>query len=227
MKTAGRLSPTWGTRLSKKLLFVLLIFSVTPSLAEQNAGYAALGSTPYFGCATCHGWSAEGSPAHKAPAIAGLDASYLLRQLNAYANGQRGAHRDDHYGAQMVLVARAYPEGMREQLANLIAALPAIDGVESGEIYGNIEEGKVLYGSCAGCHGDAAQGNESLNAPALNKFSQSYLQRQLHNYNNGIRGGPQSSNEDQMMSSLVQAILTKSSDIESVVAHIVSLNDEN
>lgn len=226
MKTAGKLSLIWATHLSKKIVILCLLLFVAMPLDAQEAGFAALSKTPYFGCATCHGWAAEGSPAHQAPAIAGLDTDYLLTQMNAYASGQRGAHAQDHYGAQMALIARAYPESMRQQLAALIAALPPVDGIESKSVKGDIERGKTLYSACASCHGSVAEGNATLRAPALNRFSQTYLQHQLNNYKNDIRGRSESSNDDQAMRALVQSIIPKSSQIDDIVAYIASISSE-
>lgn len=50
------------------------------------------------------------------------------------------------------------------------------------------EQGKTLYQTCAACHGDKAQGNTALNAPALAGQYQWYLARQLNNFKSGLRG---------------------------------------
>lgn len=44
------------------------------------------------------------------------------------------------------------------------------------------------YSQCVACHGEQAQGNEQLKAPALAGQSASYLNRQLQNFTNGFRG---------------------------------------
>ena len=51
----------------------------------------------------------------------------------------------------------------------------------------NLKTNKRLYQSCAGCHGVNGEGNESLNAPALSIFSTWYLERQIRNFNQGLR----------------------------------------
>lgn len=55
-------------------------------------------------------------------------------------------------------------------------------------VAGNPETGKALYATCKTCHGDAAQGNQQLNAPALANSDSWYLHRQLKNFQNGLRG---------------------------------------
>jgi len=49
--------------------------------------------------------------------------------------------------------------------------------------------GKKQYmETCAACHGDKGQGNDSLGSPALAGQQSAYLMRQLQNYSRGIRG---------------------------------------
>ena len=206
------------------------LFAVMPLYADGINPADGLGptvSSEYFGCATCHGWKGEGSPARKAPAIAGLNEGYLLTQMNAFASGKRGAHLDDHYGVQMALIARAYPERERERLAKLISALPPINGLETTEVRGDVNKGKVLYTVCAGCHGNLAQGKAENRAPALNRFSSAYLQRQLNNYKNNIRGGAKSNLDSQSMRAIVQSSLLESSQIDDITAYIISLAPGN
>ncbi|WP_189402765.1 cytochrome c [Arenicella chitinivorans] len=51
------------------------------------------------------------------------------------------------------------------------------------------EPGATLYAThCSACHGVGAQGNPQLGSPALAGQHASYLERQLHNFANGIRG---------------------------------------
>ena len=51
----------------------------------------------------------------------------------------------------------------------------------------DLEPSNRLYQLCAGCHGVNAEGNENLNAPALSIFSTWYLERQIRNFNQGLR----------------------------------------
>ncbi|HJL60381.1 MAG TPA: c-type cytochrome [Pseudomonadales bacterium] len=45
--------------------------------------------------------------------------------------------------------------------------------------------------SCLACHGQKAEGNQILNAPALTNLGATYLRRQLRNFRDGIRGADQ------------------------------------
>ena len=57
---------------------------------------AAPGESEYAVCVACHGASGEGNPALNSPSLAGQDASYLVRQLNHFKNGVRGANRNQN-----------------------------------------------------------------------------------------------------------------------------------
>lgn len=50
------------------------------------------------------------------------------------------------------------------------------------------EAGKRLFEPCATCHGKAAEGNRSVDAPRLAGLPDWYLTRQLRNFRKGVRG---------------------------------------
>jgi cytochrome c oxidase subunit 2 len=70
----------------------------TPVTVQGNV---ATGKQLYAVCAACHGQKAEGNAQLNAPRLAGQNDWYLVRQLEAYKKGLRGAHPKDTYGAQM------------------------------------------------------------------------------------------------------------------------------
>jgi cbb3-type cytochrome c oxidase subunit III len=49
-------------------------------------------------------------------------------------------------------------------------------------------EANARFQTCSACHGEAAQGNAALGAPALAGQGVAYLQRQLQNFKSGVRG---------------------------------------
>ncbi|MFA5940667.1 MAG: c-type cytochrome [Sinimarinibacterium sp.] len=61
-------------------------------------------------CGSCHGPEAEGNAQLDAPALAGLDDWYLLRQLGNFRSGVRGAHPQDRFGRQMRKMAPTLPD---------------------------------------------------------------------------------------------------------------------
>jgi cytochrome c oxidase subunit 2 len=80
-----------------------------PSKASLE-GDIALGRDYYTNvCGSCHGPAAEGYKMFSAPALAGVNDWYLLRQFENFRSGIRGAHPDDKTGRQMVMMAPALP----------------------------------------------------------------------------------------------------------------------
>jgi cytochrome c553 len=71
------------------------------ALVPTLEGDVAAGEGLYGPCAACHGATAEGNQALGAPALAGRNDWYLLRQLELFAKGERGMHADDAAGQQM------------------------------------------------------------------------------------------------------------------------------
>ena len=65
------------------------------------------GASHYNTCGACHGAQAQGNYALQAPRLAGQEDWYLKRQLENFRLGIRGAHKEDTYGHQMVLMARS------------------------------------------------------------------------------------------------------------------------
>lgn len=80
--------------------------TVTPTLQ----GDAAAGESLYGPCAACHGADARGNEALGAPALAGRNDWYLLRQLELFSKGWRGAHADDINGQQMKAMMGTLPD---------------------------------------------------------------------------------------------------------------------
>ena len=53
----------------------------------------------------------------------------------------------------------------------------------------NLDQGAAKYLECVACHGDQAQGNAELKAPALSHLQPVYIVRQLQNFATGVRTG--------------------------------------
>ncbi len=56
-------------------------------------------------CAVCHGPTGQGVRLMNAPKLKGMSDWYLATQLRNFKQGTRGAHANDEYGPQMVLMA--------------------------------------------------------------------------------------------------------------------------
>lgn len=75
--------------------------------ASRASGNLHNGNNLYQGkCGACHGTTAEGNSALKAPRLAGLDASYIKRQFAHFRDGVRGTDPKDTPGRQMAMMAK-------------------------------------------------------------------------------------------------------------------------
>lgn len=72
-----------------------------PSPATTIEGDAAAGKNAYAICIACHGANGEGNVSLNAPRLSNQHDWYIVRQLQNFKKGVRGAHKGDVYGAQM------------------------------------------------------------------------------------------------------------------------------
>ena len=68
------------------------------------------GKQLYAACAACHGAKGEGSQSLNSPALAARSDWYLVKQLENFRAGVRGADERDIYGAQMRAVVATLPD---------------------------------------------------------------------------------------------------------------------
>jgi cytochrome c oxidase subunit 2 len=168
--------------MKKRISLGLLLLASTFPLQAAEAPAAALLAS----CAACHGEQGQGNTAIGAPRLAGQHADYLAQQLRNFKGGQRAYDPRDQYGAQMRDFAATLDEADIEHLARHYAALqlplPSIDEGERGL-------GEAIYqNTCAACHGPRAEGFALLKTPNLRILDTVYMQRQMSNYVQGLRG---------------------------------------
>jgi cytochrome c oxidase subunit II len=72
-----------------------------PTLAKTVEGNVEAGKKAYVTCVPCHGENGEGAVSLNAPRLSKQYDWYVVRQLNNFKSGVRGAHRKDIYGSQM------------------------------------------------------------------------------------------------------------------------------
>jgi len=164
--------------------------SLQPTYAQMQsvvAGDVQAGQALFATCATCHGAQAEGNRQMNAPKLSGQGKWYLVRQLQDFRSGLRGAHEGDLYGQQMAAMAKTLADDAA--IRNVVAYITSLEEVRpESTVMGNPDHGQALYATCSACHGTQGQGVWSTNAPRLANMSDWYLQRQIHNFRDGIRG---------------------------------------
>jgi cytochrome c oxidase subunit 2 len=73
--------------------------------------------------------------------------------------------------------------------------------------FGDLGTGKVLFEStCMPCHGQSAEGNPAIGAPALNRQEPWYLLAQLRKFRSGLRGAKDDDVGGQMMSPMAKSL---------------------
>lgn len=94
------------------------------SIGAQAAGDPERGKSLYATCGACHGPNGEGMKALNAPALAGMEPWYVVRQLKNFKQGIRGTDPKDTYGMQMAPMAQTLPdEQAMEDVAAYIESL--------------------------------------------------------------------------------------------------------
>ena len=111
---------------------------------------------------------------------------------------------------------------MKFKLAFAVTALVSI--YSAGALAADAERGKSLYATCGACHGQQAEGQQALNAPALNGLEPWYIVRQLKNFKAGIRGSNPKDIYGMQMAPMAQ-ILPDEAAMEDVAAYIQTLGE--
>ncbi len=196
---------------------LFLLFAQPSVAADAQAGQAA-----YAVCAACHGPDGAGNQALNAPKIAGQEAWYLLRQMQAFIAGHRGTARGDVPGMQMRPMAMAVSDPtVQANLAAYIESLPSLKPAAS--VTGDAAKGQAAYAVCAACHGQQAEGNEQLGGPRLAGMDDWYLVRQIQNYQQELRGYHPEDIFGRQMKPMAATLATEQA-INDVVAYINSLD---
>jgi cytochrome c oxidase subunit 2 len=192
-----------------------------PTYAEtlnKVVGDPAQGQAPYAICSACHGAKGEGNIALNAPNLGGMSDWYMVRQLNYYKAGIRGAHKDDRLGQQMAAMAATLIDDQAvSNIAAYIQSLP--NTIPKETIEGNTERGYSYYVTCAACHGKNGEGKFGVNAPRLAGQHDWYLKQQIQNFKGGIRGKHKDDLYGVQMA-LMSRILQNEQAINDVVAYI-------
>jgi cytochrome c553 len=195
-----------------KQLLVYLILAVSLPLTAFAADVEA-GKKLYATCAACHGPNAEGIAALNSPALAGQSESYMIRQLWDFKKGNRGAADGDTIGAQMRPMTLTLPDG--EAIANVAAYLAALPPSKPpATVEGDTANGHELYNSrCGACHGGKGWGIEGQHTPRLNSIGDSYLMRQVRNFQDRLRGSDYrliaGAREGKQMSIMAKSVTTE------------------
>ncbi|MBI1422231.1 MAG: c-type cytochrome [Gammaproteobacteria bacterium] len=138
-------------------------------------------------CLACHGLNGEGNAATAFPRLAGLNATYLAKQLHDFKN-------DTRLNSIMQPIAKALNDREIENAAAYFASLkpPAASGHADDS---QADDGKALVElgawdetvpACVQCHGPGARGVGTTFPPLAGQHA-SYLVAQLNDWKEGRR----------------------------------------
>ena len=203
-----------------RILFVTALALWLVVSSAFAAGDPEKGKNLYAPCMACHGAAGEGNPALNSPALAGQDPGYLIRQLDLFRTGKRGADPEDVYGAQMrPMAATLADEAAILDVVAYIGTLPAT--TSAGGIAVNRNGENQYNAACGACHGSRAEGNPRLNAPRLAGLDGDYLRRQYQNYGNGLRGSDPDDTFGRQMQ-MMSSMLATEQDLDDVINFILA-----
>jgi len=186
--------------------------------AQAQEGSVEAGRAKSATCAACHG--ADGnSVTPDWPMLAGQHASYIVRQLKAFKNGERTDVTmkpfADLLSDQDMLDVAAYfaaqkptPKGADPALANL-----------GQQIYrGGVPERGIA--ACIACHGPDGSGNPLAAYPRISNQHAAYVTKQLNAYAAGDRRSDVAMN--QMMRNLSEHLAQD--EIRALASYVQGLN---
>ena len=142
-----------------------------PATAVEAAGpLEERGAIKSITCAACHG-AAGNSRSAAMPIIAGLDAAYFKRQIEAYAGGKRLSAEMEPYAKQVLDLGvddvAAYFASRRREPTPVTSPADAI------------ARGSNAAAQCVSCHGPQGQGDAARGIPSLAGQAPGYLREQM------------------------------------------------
>jgi len=152
-------------------------FAASGELIALSGGDAGA----FYACFSCHGLDGMGNGAG-APRLAGLDAGYLQRQMEAYAAGLRRHPEMEEVAAKLGAGERRSVSAHYAAMS-VRAALPSPRSAPGLWALGDPRRGLE---ACAACHGLEGEG-AGPGSPPLAQQPAAYLADQLHKWRSSER----------------------------------------
>ncbi|WP_428535515.1 c-type cytochrome [Rhodopila sp.] len=153
---------------------------------DAGATIAQKGNDRLAPCATCHGAQGEGNAAIGGPRLAGLGASYIVEQLDAFADKSRG-------NPIMLSIAQSLPVAERAAVAAYFSSLPSPGVGAPDAAAGSLGARLALRGrwseqlpGCEQCHGPGGAGISPA-FPPLAGLPARYIEAQLQAWKTATR----------------------------------------
>jgi cytochrome c553 len=199
-------------------LSVLLGGSMAATSAGAQEGSVEAGRTKSATCAACHGVDGN-SVTPDWPMLAGQHASYIVRQLRAFKEGERTDVTmkpfADMLSEQDMLDVAAY---FAAQTPAPKGADPSLVGLGQQIYRGGVPDRGVA--ACIACHGPEGNGNPLAAYPRISAQHASYTTKQLNAYRAGERRSDVELN--QMMRNVAGALFDD--EIRALASYMQGLN---
>jgi cytochrome c553 len=209
---------TNSLRFSRWLVTILLSGAALSGAVQAQEGSVDAGRTKSATCAACHG--ADGnSITPDWPSLAGQHPAYIVKQLNAFKNGERTNVTmkpfADLLSDQDMLDVAAY---FATQKPTPKGADPALVSLGQQIYRGGVPERGIA--ACIACHGPSGDGNPLAAYPRISGQHASYVTSALKAYAVGERTSDASLN--QMMRN--EAALLREDEIRALASYVQGLN---
>lgn len=136
-------------------------------------------------CAACHGADGHGSDDGQFPAIAGLDAAYLAKQIADFKAGRRV---NDTMAPIAEMLTDAEVAAVTAQIAAMAPAGPTGEGSKAGAAIATLGRWDLGVPACESCHGAGGVG-AGPHFPALAGQKAAYVVAQFGEWRSGKRKG--------------------------------------
>jgi cytochrome c oxidase subunit II len=175
------------------------------------------GEVVFAACMVCH----STQEMQRGPILDGMPAWYLLAQMKKFNTGIRGTKEDNKGESLMAPVAQQYhdPSDLREVAAKF-EKRPVARHLRT--VRGNPQRGKLLYATCASCHGVEGRGKKSIQSPPLAFLEDWYLMDQLRKFQLGRRGYDPRDTTGKLMQNIAKIYTIN--DLRDIVAYLAGLN---
>lgn len=135
-----QMAPMAATLIDDKAIRDVTAFIITlpyTSGDHKVDGDVERGKEIYRTCGTCHGAKGEGKYALNSPRLSGQESWYMIRQLQNYQTGVRGAHPDDTFGPQMSSMSRFLRD--EQAIKDVVAYITTLPTEETSQKMANQE----------------------------------------------------------------------------------------
>lgn len=198
-----------------------------PGCTPRATNKVSRGAALYATCIQCHGAQGEGLERTMAPRLAGREDWFIRRQLEEFRRRERGRDDSKETGFLPAEARTQFMHPVADKLtrADTEALIAHLGTLRPGPIpparLGDVTRGRSLYGACADCHGQSAEGIRRRDAPRLTGQHDWYLFHQLRDFRMGWRGAE----SENLHVKLMRTRLDLDDDaLRDLTAYIVSLN---